>query len=199
MKPCDWSTTPSQLIRCFWMTTGQSRVLVSGTPKREDDFDPSLDHYLDAGKETFWYAPEIISHKHCGCRLDIWSVGCLTTELCSGIRPKSRSSGLTTKSASEQAQNVLRLLESGEVLETPFSALVCTMIHEDAEQRFHTGQLLKLLEKKSAMLDARRTKIKEMTTSPSRMVGMDTLYASSCLRPLLRDHMVLLRLLGFER
>jgi hypothetical protein len=90
-------------------------------------------------------------------------------------------------------------LESGEVLETPFSALVCIMIHEDAEQRFHTGQLLKLFEKKSTMLDARRTKIKEMTTSASRMVGTDTLYASSCLRPLLRDHMVLLRLLGSER
>ena len=147
---------------------------------------PALECYLNAGHHSFWHAPEIIRRESCVYQSDIWSLGCLILELCTRKRPTPWSTDPRIGSG-PKSLSIAGLLKSMESSYPIHAKLVSTMMCEEAEKRDDAGGVLgKFTKSKPDLLDTTSTNIRDMTTPPSDMAKLDTLYASAYVGPPLR-------------
>jgi len=98
----------------------------------ETTFPDKLTSYIEAGYETFWLAPEVIHQRQCSYLADVWSVGCLMAEMCTGERPMTLSEEVDKQHKPKAMRTVLELIH---VVQEPHRNLLSNMVKEDAGKR----------------------------------------------------------------
>ena len=117
-------------------TLGVVKIAGFGLSHRVSDletaFPDNLASYIEAGYETFWLAPEVLNQRHCSYLADVWSVGCLMAEMCTGERPMSLSEEVDEQDKPKEMRTVLDLIH---VVQEPHKTLLSKMVKKDAGKR----------------------------------------------------------------
>jgi len=146
----------------------------------ETGFPDSLDTYMKTGHETFWLAPEIINREECSYGADIWSLGCLVAEICTGKRPVSLSAICNSGQAREKSLTVLELLR---VVDEPYKTLLSKMATIEVRQRSTATLLLDMFKYDTARMDSMDKEFTKGVSPKLVAANMESFYARSCIGP----------------
>jgi len=168
---------------CF-DTTGVVKIAGFGLShcinEYETPFPGRLAIYMDAGHETFWLAPEVIGRRNCLYPADIWSLGCLITEMCTSIRPVSLSANSNLGSTMGQTLTVVDLAR---IADEPYKTLLSRMILTQPEQRSTVADLLLYCKRIKATMGMMDKKSTEGISPEHVAANMEAFYAGSCIGP----------------
>jgi serine/threonine protein kinase len=168
---------------CF-DTTGVVKIAGFGLShcinEYETPFPGRMSVYIDAGHETFWLAPEVIGRRACSYPADIWSLGCLITEMCTSIRPVSLLANPDLGSTMGQSLTVVELART---VDEPYKTLLSRMITTQPEQRSAAAKLLLKCKRVKAMMGVMDKKSTEGISPEHVAANMEAFYADSCIGP----------------
>jgi len=89
----------------------------------------------------YWMAPEVVTHKECGPKVDIWSLGIVAIEMIEGEPPYFNRSPLRVLSLI--ATNGTPTIANSEGLSSTFRDYLAKALEVDAEKRPDATQLLR--------------------------------------------------------
>jgi len=168
---------------CF-DTMGVVKIAGFGLSHRISEYETgvpdSLGTYMETGHETFWLAPEIINQENCSYAADIWSLGCLVAEMCTGKRPVSLSAICNSGQAKGKSLTVRELVR---VVDEPYKTLLSKMVTIEVKQRSTATLLLDMFKYDKARMDSMDSKFIEGVSPKLVAANMESFYARSCIGP----------------